>query len=143
MKYDADILFNRTPWQDLIASQELLFKPEALLEISDSLRVDFHEGHAQGRKMPVVPHAAYANDLLATFDDQVAGYDLPCLLSANRPTRGRVMFCAQDPLRNGEQKGITVGTFFGIDSDWLRQSRRHYGVLWQLIRRCVEHGYDV
>lgn len=143
MKYDADISFNRAPWQDLIVSQELLFKPEALAAISNGLRTDFHEGHAQGRKMPVVPADAYANDLLATFDNHVAGYDLPCLLSANRPARGRVMFCAQDPLRNGEQKGITVGTFFGIDSDYLRQSRRHYGVLWQLIRRCVENGYDV
>ncbi len=143
MKHDADILFNRGPWQDLIASQDLLFKPEALAAISDGLRTDFHEGHAQGRKMPVVPADAYANDLLATFDNHVAGYDLPCLLSANRPTRGRVMFCAQDPLRNGGQKGITVGTFFGIDSDYLRQSRRHYGVLWQLIKRCVENSYDV
>lgn len=143
MKYDADISFNRAPWQDLIVSQELLFKPEALAAISDGLRTDFHQGHAQGRNMPVVPTEAYANNLLATFDNHVAGYDLPCLLSANRPTRGRVMFCAQDPLRNGGQKGITVGTFFGIDSDYLRQSRRHYGVLWQLIKRCVENGYDV
>ncbi|WP_054004493.1 uracil-DNA glycosylase family protein [Cypionkella psychrotolerans] len=143
MKYDADILFNHAPWEDLIASQDLLFKPEALAAISDGLRMDFHEGHAQGRNMPVVPTEAYANDLLATFDNHVAGYDLPCLLSADRPTRGRVMFCAQDPLRNGVQTGITVGTFFGIDSDYLRQSRRHYGVLWQLIRRCVENGYDV
>ncbi|MDZ4311765.1 MAG: hypothetical protein U1A24_14565 [Cypionkella sp.] len=143
MKYDADILFNRARWQDLIVSQDLLFKPEALSKMSDGLRSDFHEGHAQGRKLPVIPTEAYANDLLVSFDNHVAGYDLPCLLSANRPTRGRVMFCAQDPLRNGDQKGITVGTFFGIDSDYLRQSRRHYGVLWQLIRRCVENGYDV
>ena len=143
MKYDADILFNHAPWEDLITSQGPLFKPETLLEISDGLRMDFHEGHAHGRKMPLVPTDAYAHDLLVKFDSHVAGYDLPCLLSAERPTRGRVMFCAQDPLRNGGQRGITVGTFFGIDSDYLRQSRRHYGVLWQLIRRCVENGYDV
>lgn len=73
MKYDADIFFNRVPWEDLIVSQDLLFKPKALAASSDDLRMDFHEGHAPGRKMPVIPPEAYASDLLAPFENHVSG----------------------------------------------------------------------
>lgn len=143
MSFDADISFNRDRWAQLIASQEPLFDISALVEVSDRLRQEFYEGHLPGRTMPVVSLSAYGREIPLEFGEQVAGYDLPCLLSADRPARGTIMLCAQDPLRSGTDRGVTVGTFFGIDSQRLRHSRRHYGVLWGLIRRCVAFGYDV
>jgi len=143
MNFDTDISFNRGRWAQLITSQEPLFDIGALVEISDRLRQEFHEGHLPGRLMPVIPSSAYGLEIPSGFGEQVAGYDLPCLLSSDRDPKGTVMLCAQDPLRSGTDRGVTVGTFFGIDSQRLRHSRRHYGVLWELIRRCVAFGYDV
>lgn len=143
MTHDPDISFNCGPWAQLIVSQERLFNVEALVEVSDRLRQDFHEGHHDGRKMPVVPTSAYGSEIPPGFGEQVSGYDLPCLLSADRESKGTIMLCAQDPLRSGTEPGLTVGTFFGIDSQRLRHSRRHYGVLWELIRRSVAFGFDV
>ena len=143
MIFDADISFNPDRWAQFIASQEPLFDVGALVKVSDGLRQEFHAGHRAGRVMPVLPAAAYGRKIPPDFGSQVAGYDLPCLLSADRETKGTIMLCAQDPLRSGTDPGLTVGTFFGIDNQRLRHSRRHYGVLWELVRRCVIFGYDV
>lgn len=139
---DADILFNPEPWSRLVQTQNQLFKTDALIQISDQLRGEFYNGHAPDRKMPEIERQDWATDLLDRYADRPIGYDLPCLLSANRPTKGRIMMCAQDPLRGSGDAKLTVGTFFGIDDDHLRV-RRHYRMIWQFIRRCVLSGHDV
>ncbi|QCO54446.1 hypothetical protein EOK75_00585 [Pseudorhodobacter turbinis] len=141
-KFDADILFNPPSWSSLVETQSDLFAPDVLVQISDRLRDEFYNGHAPGRMMPEIPRVAWQTDLLEPYANKTIGYDLPCLLSADRPTRGRIMLCAQDPKRDGNEAKLTVGTFFGIDSDYHR-TRRHWGMMWQLIRRCVLAGYDV
>lgn len=141
-KFDPDILFNPPPWSDLVETQRELFDTDALVRISDQLREEFHKGHAPGRDMPEIPRPAWRTRLLDPYAKKTIGYDLPCLLSADRSTRGRIMLCAQDPKRDGKEAKLTVGTFFGIDSDYHR-ARRHWGMMWQLIRRCVLAGYDV
>ncbi|SDF92253.1 hypothetical protein [Alloyangia pacifica] len=139
---DADILFNWAPWGELVETQAELFDVAILKEISDRLQMEFHRGHAPGRDMPEIPRNAWSTKLLDRYSHKTIGYDLPCLLSAARPSRGRIMLCAQDPKRDGSESKLTVGTFFGIDSDYHRV-RRHWGMMWQLIRRCVLAGYDV
>ncbi|MHC9236987.1 hypothetical protein ACX9MO_15270 [Pseudooceanicola sp. 502str34] len=139
---DADILFNPPPWGDLVETQSDLFQPSVLKDISDRLRMEFHRGHAPNRDMPEIPRKYWSTELLDRYRDRTIGYDLPCLLSAKRPARGRIMLCAQDPKRDGTDAKVTVGTFFGIDSDYHR-ARRHWGMMWKLIRRCVLAGYDV
>ncbi len=144
MKLDSDILFNTEPWEKIISSQINLFSKDSLINISNGIREEFHSGHAPNRKPPMMPKEAIIAPELLTYADHICGYDLPCLISGSRPSRGLIMFCAQDPLRRlSSPIGISVGTFFGFDHDHLRCSLKHYGVLWQLIRRCVAHGYDV
>lgn len=92
--------------------------------------------------MPEIARQDWATDLLDRYADGPLGYDLPCLLSADRPARGRIMMCAQDPLRGSGEAKLTVGTFFGIDDNYLR-ARRHYWMIWQFIRRCVLAGFDI
>ncbi len=92
--------------------------------------------------MPEIAPQDWNTKLLAPYVGGTIGYDLPCLLSADRPSRGRIMLCAQDPLRKPGGARLTVGTFFGIDNHTLR-TRRHYGVIWLFIRQCVLAGYDV
>ena len=140
---DHDIHFNRDGWQSVIETQSKLFNRDVLVAISDQLREEFHAGHAKGRKMPEIEQTDWKTDLLTQYNDRAVGYDLPCLLSADRPTRGRIMLCAQDPLRKGTLPSLTVGTFFGIDNNSYRHSRKHYGAVWNLIRTCVHAGYDV
>ncbi|WBL33079.1 hypothetical protein O5O51_15420 [Sinirhodobacter sp. HNIBRBA609] len=140
---DADILFNEGDWGRVIETQEPLFRKAALSEISDRLRSDFYNGHEPGRSMPVIARNDWSTDLLSPYEDRTIGYDLPCLLSANRPTKGRVMLCAQDPRRNDGPAELTVGTFFGLDDNRLRTGKRHFGYFWALIRSCVMAGYDV
>ncbi len=140
---DPDIHFNRDGWQHVIETQSKLFNLSALVAISDQLREEFHCGHAAGRRMPEIKQTDWRSDLLIRYNDREIGYDLPCLLSASRPTRGRIMICAQDPLRSGTSPALTVGTFFGIDNNGYRHSNRHYGAVWNLIRTCVQAGYDV
>ncbi|MCV2448560.1 hypothetical protein [Paracoccus sp. DMF] len=139
---DAEIAFNPEPWSKLIQTQARLFDVKPLMQISDRLRREFHEGHAPGRVMPEIARQDWATDLLDQYACGPIGYDLPCLLSAERPARGRIMMCAQDPLRGPGAAKLTVGTFFGIDDNHLR-ARRHYWMIWQFIRRCVLTGYDV
>ncbi|MFD2845654.1 uracil-DNA glycosylase family protein [Paracoccus cavernae] len=139
---DADIAFNPQPWGRLIQTQEQLFDTNALIQISDRLRLEFHGGHAPNRVMPEIAQQDWATDLLDRYADGHIGYDLPCLLSADRSARGRIMMCAQDPLRSTDAAKLTVGTFFGIDNNKYRVSR-HYGMMWQFIRRCVLAGHDV
>lgn len=140
---DLDIRFNRDGWKRVVETQSKLFNPEALVLISDRLREEFHSGHAKGRKMPEIEQADWRTNLLAQYNDREIGYDLPCLLSADRPTRGRIMLCAQDPLRKGTSPRLTVGTFFGIDNSSYRHNRKHHGAVWNLISTCVHAGYDV
>lgn len=110
--------------------------------ISDRLRHEFYHGHAANREMPEIAKGDWNTLLLDAYADGPIGYDLPCLLSANRQASGRIILCAQDPLRGPGPAKLTVGTFFGIDSNYHR-SRRHWGMIWQLIRRCVMEGYEV
>lgn len=93
--------------------------------------------------MPEIAQADWNSGLLTQYNDREIGYDLPCLLSADRPTRGRIMLCAQDPLRKGTSPSLTVGTFFGIDNPRYRHRRNHHGAVWNLIRTCVHAGFDV
>lgn len=139
---DAEIAFNPEPWSKLIQTQAQLFDVKSLIQISDRLRCEFHEGHAPGRVMPEIARQDWATDLLDRYAGGPIGYDLPCLLSTDRPARGRIMMCAQDPLRGSGAAKLTVGTFFGIDDNHLRV-RRHYWMIWQFIRRCVLAGHDV
>lgn len=139
---DLDILFNLSDWERCIQSQAALFDLQALVAISDQLRVDFHQGHSKDRQMPEIARGDWVTPLLEKYAEASIGYDLPCLISANRPVRGRLMFCAQDPLRRPGPAKLTVGTFFGLDSDYHRV-RRHWGAMWQLICSCVFAGYDV
>lgn len=142
--FDTDILFNEGNWADAIRSQTKLFSFDGLSRISDGLRHDFYMGHAVGREMPEFAQSEWATDLLAPYDDRPLGYDLPCLLSQDRPAKGRVMLCAQDPLRkNGTPGHVSVGTFFGIDNPHYRHKYRHYPILWKIILSCVSSGYDV
>lgn len=141
-RLDADIAFNPEPWSKLIQTQAQLFDVKALIQISDRLRNEFHEGHAPGRAMPEIARQDWATDLLDRYAGGPIGYDLPCLLSGDPPARGRIMMCAQDPLRGSGAAKLTVGTFFGIDDNHLRV-RRHYWMIWQFIRRCVLAGHDV
>lgn len=140
--FDTDILFNPSPWRELILTQSELFDPAALSDISDRLRQEFYQGHEPDRQMPEISRENWHTDLLTPYLSKTIGYDLPCLISADRTARGRIMLCAQDPKRDGDEPILTVGTFFGIDSDYHR-FRRHWGMIWQLIRRCVFAGYDV
>lgn len=139
---DPEIAFNPEPWSKMIQTQAQLFDVKALIQISDRLRSEFHGGHATGRVMPEIARRDWATDLLDRYADGPIGYDLPCLLSADRPARGRIMMCAQDPLRGAGAAKLTVGTFFGIDDNHLR-ARRHYWMIWQFIRHCVLAGHDV
>ena len=140
--YDPDILFNPPVWNELVETQCGLFRPAALHQISDRLRHEFHFGHAAGRQMPEIAATDWSTCLLAPYSNGPIGYDLPCLLSAARPAQGKIMLCAQDPLRGPGPAKLTVGTFFGIDSNYHR-TRRHWGMIWQLIRACIQRGYDV
>lgn len=140
--YDADILFNPPAWDALVETQRTLFRTIALKNISDQLRQEFYFGHAPNREMPVIDESDWNTTLLGAYADRPLGYDLPCLLSAERATKGRIMLCAQDPLRGAGPARLTVGTFFGIDSQYHR-TRRHWGMIWQLIRSFVETGYEV
>lgn len=140
--YDADIAFNPPIWSELVQTQRKLFCPEALQKISDRLRNEFHYGHQSGREMPEISQPDWTTRLLDSYVGRPIGYDLPCLLTADRPTKGKIMLCAQDPLRGSGPAKLTVGTFFGIDS-YYHRTRRHWGMIWQLIRSCVHAGYDV
>ncbi|MFN4194133.1 MAG: hypothetical protein ACK4FR_14470 [Tabrizicola sp.] len=140
--YDADILFNPPAWDALVETQQALFRTKALENISDRLRQEFYHGHVPNREMPVIDPNDWNTTLLAAYADRPLGYDLPCLLSAERAPKGRIMLCAQDPLRGNGPARLTVGTFFGIDSQYHR-TRRHWGMIWQLVRSFVESGYDV
>jgi hypothetical protein len=140
--FDEDILFNPPAWNALVETQRELFRIAALETISDRLRQEFYHGHAADREMPEIARSDWNTPLLDAYADQPIGYDLPCLLSAERPTIGRIILCAQDPLRGPGPAKLTVGTFFGIDSNYHR-TRRHWGMIWQLIRHCVMQGYDV
>lgn len=140
--YDADILFNPPAWNTLVETQQALFRTKALESVSDRLRQEFYHGHAPNRSMPVIDTENWKTTLLGSYLDRPLGYDLPCLLSAERTSKGRIMLCAQDPLRGSGPAQLTVGTFFGIDSQYHR-TRRHWGMIWQLIRSIVESGYDV
>lgn len=138
----SEIRFNTGAWSDLIKSQTPLFSYEALCNASDEIRSVFYDPHPEGRQMPTISKDHWNSSLWQTYKPREIGYDLPCLLSLDRPAKGRVMFCAQDPLRNGNEMKVSVGTFFGIDNDYFRQ-RRHYKMLWNLIVRCLDAGYDV
>lgn len=140
--FDGDILFNPPAWDEAVESQKGLFRPAALKQISDRLRHEFYHGHAPNREMPEINTGDWNTTLLDSYSDRPLGYDLPCLLSANRAVRGRIMLCAQDPLRGAGPAKLTVGTFFGIDSQYHR-TRRHWGMIWQLVRSFVASGYDV
>lgn len=140
--FDSDISFNPPIWREIIETQSELFTVRSLLPISDRLRKEFHEGHAAGRAMPTIQKSEWVTPLLAPYEEKTIGYDLPCLLSADRPTCDRIMMCAQDPLRKTGEPIVTVGTFFGIDDRRCR-SRRHYRPVWDFIRLCVLAGYDV
>jgi hypothetical protein len=155
--YDSDILFNKGEWQRCIKSQERLFSLEGLTRVSDSLRRDFHQGHGPNRELPQLHRNEWAQSFqevlvqaLPDHQDTLLGYDLPCLLSLDRPALGCVMLCAQDPLRKASKSlsenpygEVTVGTFFGIDNNRFRQSYRHYPMIWRVIRSCLESGFDV
>lgn len=141
--YDDDIIFNENDWHKVVETQTALFTKDSLLNISNQLREEFHAGHAEGRPMPEIDRTDWNTELLTKYGDREIGYDLPCLLSADRPTRGRIMLLAQDPLRKGSSPCLTVGTFFGIDNPRYRNSRKHYGAVWNLVRKCVHAGYDV
>lgn len=141
--HDPDIQFNDDNWNRVIQSQTLLFDLNALVSISDQLRTEFHAGHGIDRELPEIKQEDWKTDLLLKYDGREIGYDLPCLLSAERPTRGKIMLCAQDPKRSGSLPGVTVATFFGIDNKDYRQSGKHYGAVWDLVRACVLGGYDV
>lgn len=141
--FDHDIHFNSDGWQSAIETQSKLFNLGALVAISDQLREEFHGGHSKGRDMPEIAQADWQTGLLTQYDDREIGYDLPCMLSADRPPKGRIMLCAQDPLRKGNSASLTVGTFFGIDNPRYRHRRNHHGAVWNLIRTCVHAGYDV
>lgn len=119
-----------------------IFRTARLRDISDRLRLEFHCGHAINREMPEIAANDWNTRLLDPYADGPIGYDLPCMLSAARPAIGRLMLCAQDPLRGPGPAKLTVGTFFGIDSHYHRK-RRHWRMIWQLIRSCVHTGYDV
>lgn len=140
--YDADIIFNPPNWSDLAQTQRKLFRLESLQMISDRLRNEFHYGHQSGREMPEISQTDWTTRLLDSYVGVPIGYDLPCLLSADRPTSRKIMLCAQDPLRGSGPAKLTVGTFFGLDSSYHR-TRRHWGMIWKLIRTCVHAGYDV
>ncbi|WP_295536635.1 uracil-DNA glycosylase family protein [uncultured Thioclava sp.] len=149
--FDADVLFNKGGWPDFIQSQEKLFSKESLTRVSDGLREEFHCGHAEGRQMPSFQRSDWSSDVLEPFTGYPIGYDLPCLISRDRPTRGRIMFCAQDPLRKEGTPGVvTIGTFFGIDSERYRhyinpgrQVKAHHPAMWDVIRACLDASYDV
>lgn len=144
--FEDDICFNRGRWKHVIESQYRLFDIQALIEISDRLREEFHQGHAPGRKMPMIAPEHWASTARAALAPHAGGpfgYDLPCLISADRETQGRIMLCAQDPHRSDPSPAPTVGTFFGIDDDHLRYNRNHHGALWRLIRSCAFAGYEV
>ncbi|WP_155846097.1 hypothetical protein [Celeribacter ethanolicus] len=138
----TEIRFNTGVWNDVIESQTPLFSSEALLRASDEIRDVFYGPHPEGRQMPTISRDHWNSSLWKEHMQVEVGYDLPCLLSLDRPAKGRVMFCAQDPWRKGEEQKVTVGTFFGIDNEYYR-NRRHYKMLWNLIVRCLETGYDV
>lgn len=140
--YDGDILFNPPAWEEFVDSQKALFRPTVLKQLSDRLRNEFHHGHAPNREMPEIKPEDWNTRLLEPYADRPLGYDLPCLLSADRSEKGRIMLCAQDPLRGPGPAKLTVGTFFGIDSQYHR-TRRHWGMIWRLVRLLVDRGYDV
>lgn len=140
--HDGDILFNPPLWKEIVASQERLFCLKDLFQLSDRLRDEFYFGHGPNREMPEIHPSGWNTRLLNCYKERHIGYDLPCLLSAERTTKGRIMLCAQDPLRGPGPAKLTVGTFFGIDSHYHR-TRRHWGMIWRLIRYCVLQGYDV
>lgn len=140
--FEQDITFNHGSWANAIQSQGDLFEPSVLIKISDQLRTEFHHGHPPKRQMPLIPREDWNTRLLDPYAEKTLGYGLPCLISADRPSRGRIMLCAQDPLRAGNRPELTVGTFFGIDSEYHR-NRRHWGMMWQFIRQCVLAGYDM
>lgn len=149
--FDADVLFNEGEWSDLIRSQEKLFSRESLTRVSDGLREEFYSGHAEGRQMPSFQRSDWATDLLEAFTDYPIGYDLPCLISRDRPTRGTIMLCAQDPLRKTGTPGVvTIGTFFGTDSERYRhyinpgkEVKPHHPAMWDVVRACLDADYDV
>jgi len=149
--FDADVLFNRGGWPDFIQSQEKLFSKESLTRVSDGLRAEFHCGHAEGRQMPSFQKSDWSSDVLEPFIGYPMGYDLPCLISRDRPTRGRIMFCAQDPLRKEGTPGVvTIGTFFGTDNERYRHYinpgrmiQPHHPAMWDVIRACLDADYDV
>lgn len=98
--------------------------------------------------MPVISREHWQSDFLSRYSDKMIGYDLPCLLSARRRPKGRIMLCAQDPFRPPTKisdtiaPSLTVGTFFGIDNEWCR-ARRHWAPVWNFIRQSIFAGYDV
>ena len=65
--FDRDILFNPSPWRELIMTQNELFDPATLYDISDRLRREFHHGHMPNRKMPEIPRENWHTDLLAPY----------------------------------------------------------------------------
>lgn len=143
--YDNDLLFNEVGWAYAIQSQTRLFSVDELSRVSEGLRRDFYHGHTKDRKMPEIEPSRELASLLAPYQDRTIGYDLPCLISPERPSCGRIILCAQDPLRKKDDAPgrVTVGTFFGIDNERFRHSYRHYPIVWQLVRSCVAAGYEV
>ena len=143
--FDGDLLFNEANWADAIQSQTRLFSIDELNRVSEGLRSDFYHGHTNDRKMPEIRPSKELASLLAPYQDRTIGYDLPCLISPRKPSCGRIVLCAQDPLRKKDDAPgqVTVGTFFGIDNERFRHSYRHYPIIWQLVRSCVEAGYEV
>jgi len=139
-----DIHFNLGRWDDLIESQAEIFRKDRLRTLSDGLRNDFLNCQHAAAVNQVIPSEDYVAPCIAPLSQEIAGYDLPCLFSGDRPTKGTVMLCAQDPLRGAKSEtGISVGTFFGVNSFVLRRNRAQHGIMWRLVRKFVDTGFDV
>ncbi|MBY5974281.1 uracil-DNA glycosylase family protein [Ferrimonas balearica] len=144
MVFDADIQFNAGAWSEFVQTQSELFDFYTLSAVSSRLREEFYNGHPSGREMPVIPRRSWHSDLIERYQSRPIGYDLPCLISKTTATRGRLLFCAQDPWRSrfGPSE-VTVGTFFGVDNPKFRHNYRGHGAVWLLVQACVEAGYEV
>ncbi|NIY95861.1 MAG: hypothetical protein HWE39_09350 [Oceanospirillaceae bacterium] len=139
-----EIRLNKGHWSTWIESQAPFISADGLKDLSKSLEKEFRETHSRPPNLQIVPPEQISSESLLAYQDQVVGYDLPCLLSVDRPRRGTVMLCAQDPLRSPKSEiGLTVGTFFGLNSSIFRSNRRSHGVMWRVIVKLLSDDYDV
>lgn len=141
---DTEYQLNQGDWDKLIASQSAIFTPQALVSLSRQLSSEFHHGRADGVPMPELDAAAMNTPDDWALAERIGGYDLPCLITGEVPSRGRIVLCAQDPLRSWQvTPGITVGCPFGVDVPKMRHQRKSNGLVWGVVRACVDSGYDV